>query len=78
MKLLLYHSKTKLSDHVNNEGAGLLHRCGPFMEEKKGGGESSRTPVYRDNDITYKLVLERAKTSGEVGVAWWECGLKCG
>eukprot|EP00731_Ephydatia_muelleri_P035340 Em0115g8a len=67
MKLLLYHSKAKLTDHVNEEGAGLLHRCGPFMEERKGsGGDSTKPLPRRDNDVTYQLVLEKAKTSGEL------------
>ena len=71
MKLLLYHSKAKLTDHVNEEGAGLLHRCGPFVEERKGsGGDSTKPLPRRDNDAIYQLVLEKAKTSGEVGGAW--------
>ena len=68
MKLLLFHSKAKLTEHVNQEGAGLLHRCGPFFEESKGSSGSSTKPLIQvDNDTTYKLILEKAKTSGEVG-----------
>ena len=71
MKLLLYHSKLKLSDHVNEEGVGLFHRCGPFFEEKKGSDDTFKPPVKRENDATYKLMLDKAKTSQEVGVVWW-------
>ena len=42
MKLLLFHSKAKLTEHVNQEGAGLLHRCAPFFVESKGSGGDSK------------------------------------